>query len=40
MLAVADFVNFVEVQAETAVRHLATSYAYETHGSGARPRRL
>src|SRR5262245_13096151 len=32
--AVDNFVNFVAVQAETAVRHLATSYAYETHGSG------
>lgn len=29
-----DFVNFVEVQAETAVRHLATSYPYEAHHSG------
>jgi regulator of protease activity HflC (stomatin/prohibitin superfamily) len=32
--AVDDFVNFVEVQAETAVRHLATSYPYEAHDSG------
>jgi regulator of protease activity HflC (stomatin/prohibitin superfamily) len=32
--AVDDFVNFVEVQAETAVRHLATSYPYEAHHSG------
>ncbi|GHJ50040.1 membrane protein [Catellatospora sp. TT07R-123] len=31
--AVDDFVNFVEVQAETAVRHLATSYPYEAHGT-------
>src|SRR5262249_41852112 len=29
-----DFVQFVATQAETAVRHIATSYAYETHGSG------
>lgn len=32
--AVDDFINFVEVQAETAVRHLATSYPYEAHHSG------
>jgi regulator of protease activity HflC (stomatin/prohibitin superfamily) len=32
--AVDDFKNFVEVQAETAVRHLATSYPYEAHHSG------
>lgn len=32
--AVDDFVHFVEVQAETAVRHLATSYPYEAHQSG------
>jgi regulator of protease activity HflC (stomatin/prohibitin superfamily) len=32
--AVDDFVNFVAVQAETAVRHLATSYPYEAHHSG------
>jgi regulator of protease activity HflC (stomatin/prohibitin superfamily) len=32
--AVDDFVNFVVVQAETAVRHLATSYPYEAHHSG------
>jgi regulator of protease activity HflC (stomatin/prohibitin superfamily) len=32
--SVDDFVNFVEVQAETAVRHLATSYPYEAHQSG------
>lgn len=32
--AVDDFVHFVEVQAETAVRHLATSYPYEAHASG------
>ncbi len=32
--AVDDFVQFVATQTETAVRHIATSYAYETHGSG------
>jgi regulator of protease activity HflC (stomatin/prohibitin superfamily) len=32
--AVDDFVYFVAVQAETAVRHLATSYPYEAHHSG------
>ena len=33
--AVDDFVQFVATQTETAVRHIATSYAYETHGSGS-----
>jgi regulator of protease activity HflC (stomatin/prohibitin superfamily) len=32
--AVDDFRQFVEVQSETAVRHLATSYPYEAHHSG------
>jgi regulator of protease activity HflC (stomatin/prohibitin superfamily) len=32
--SVDDFVDFVEIQAETAVRHLATSYPYEAHHSG------
>ncbi len=32
--AIDDFVDFVEVQSETAVRHLATSYPYEAHHSG------
>jgi regulator of protease activity HflC (stomatin/prohibitin superfamily) len=32
--AVDDFIQFVATQAETAVRHIATSYAYETHGTG------
>ncbi|HZM75620.1 MAG TPA: SPFH domain-containing protein [Candidatus Limnocylindrales bacterium] len=32
--AVDDFVYFVAVQAETAVRHMATSYPYEAHHSG------
>ena len=34
MYAVDNFTQFVSTQAETAVRHIATSYAYETHGSG------
>ncbi len=34
LYAVDDFVQFVATQAETAVRRIATSYAYETHGSG------
>ncbi|HLX51537.1 MAG TPA: SPFH domain-containing protein [Streptosporangiaceae bacterium] len=34
MYAVDNFIQFVATQAETAVRHIATSYAYETHGSG------
>ena len=29
-----DFVEFVSIQAETAVRHIATSYPYDTHGEG------
>jgi hypothetical protein len=32
--AVDAFEKFVATQAETAVRRIATSYAYETHGSG------
>ncbi len=35
LYAVDDFVQFVATQTETAVRHIATSYAYETHDSGA-----
>ena len=35
LYAVDDFIQFVATQAETAVRHIATSYAYEVHGSGA-----
>jgi regulator of protease activity HflC (stomatin/prohibitin superfamily) len=27
-----DFVEFVNIQTETAVRHIATSYPYDTHG--------
>ena len=34
LYAVDDFVQFVATQTETAVRHIATSYAYESHGSG------
>ncbi len=34
LYAVDDFVQFVATQTETAVRHIATSYAYEVHGSG------
>lgn len=33
MFAVDDFVKFVETQTETAVRHIATSYPYDSHGS-------
>jgi regulator of protease activity HflC (stomatin/prohibitin superfamily) len=32
--AVDDFTKFVATQTETAVRHIATSYAYEAHDSG------
>ena len=32
--AVDDFTQFVAIQAETAVRHIASSYAYDTRGSG------
>jgi regulator of protease activity HflC (stomatin/prohibitin superfamily) len=28
-----DFVQFVNIQAETAVRHIATSYPYDSHGN-------
>jgi regulator of protease activity HflC (stomatin/prohibitin superfamily) len=34
MFAVDDYIQYVAVQAETAVRHLATSYPYEAHDSG------
>jgi regulator of protease activity HflC (stomatin/prohibitin superfamily) len=34
MYGVEDFVRFVAIQAETAVRHIALSYAYDTRGSG------
>jgi hypothetical protein len=29
-----DFAEFVAIQAETAVRHIANSYPYDTHGEG------
>jgi regulator of protease activity HflC (stomatin/prohibitin superfamily) len=29
-----DFVKFVAIQCETAVRHIASSYAYDTRGTG------
>ncbi len=34
LFAVDDYGQYVTVQAETAVRHLATSYPYEAHDSG------
>jgi regulator of protease activity HflC (stomatin/prohibitin superfamily) len=34
LYSVDDYVKFVATQTETAVRRIATSYAYETHGSG------
>lgn len=34
VFAVDDHMEYVAVQAETAVRHLATSYPYEAHDSG------
>ena len=33
--SVDDFVQFVATQTETAVRHIASRYAYDTRGSGA-----
>jgi regulator of protease activity HflC (stomatin/prohibitin superfamily) len=33
--AVDDFANFVAIQTETAVRHIASSYPYDSRGSGA-----
>jgi regulator of protease activity HflC (stomatin/prohibitin superfamily) len=33
--AVDNFVQFVSIQAETAVRHIASSYPYDNRGSGA-----
>jgi regulator of protease activity HflC (stomatin/prohibitin superfamily) len=33
LYAVDDFPKFVAIQTETAVRHVASSYAYDTHGS-------
>lgn len=34
MFAVDDHIQYVATQAEAAVRHLATTHAYETHGDG------
>ncbi len=34
MFSVDDHIQYVAVQAETAVRHMATSYPYEAHDSG------
>ena len=34
IFAVDDHIQYVSVQAETAVRHMATSYPYEAHDSG------
>ena len=34
LYGVDDFVKFVAIQCETAVRHIASSYAYDTRGSG------
>jgi regulator of protease activity HflC (stomatin/prohibitin superfamily) len=34
LYAVDDFASFVAIQTETAVRHIASSYAYDTRGSG------
>ena len=34
MYEVDNFVEFVGIQAETAVRHIATSYPYDGYGSG------
>ena len=31
--SVDDFVQFVAIQSETAVRHIATSYPYDAHGA-------
>jgi regulator of protease activity HflC (stomatin/prohibitin superfamily) len=33
--SVDDFVHFVAIQTETAVRHIASSYPYDNRGSGA-----
>jgi regulator of protease activity HflC (stomatin/prohibitin superfamily) len=34
LYGVDDFVRFVGIQCETAVRHIASSYAYDTRGTG------
>ncbi len=33
--AVDDYTRFVAIQTETAVRHIASSYPYDSRGSGA-----
>jgi regulator of protease activity HflC (stomatin/prohibitin superfamily) len=33
--SVDDYAKFVAIQAETAVRHIASRYSYDSHGSGA-----
>jgi regulator of protease activity HflC (stomatin/prohibitin superfamily) len=35
LYSVDDFVGFVAIQTETAVRHIASSYPYDNRGSGA-----
>jgi regulator of protease activity HflC (stomatin/prohibitin superfamily) len=35
LYSVDDFVHFVAIQTETAVRHIASSYPYDNRGSGA-----
>jgi hypothetical protein len=35
MYSVDDFTQFVTIQTETAVRHIASSYPYDSRGSGA-----
>jgi regulator of protease activity HflC (stomatin/prohibitin superfamily) len=35
LYAVDSYANFVAIQTETAVRHIATSYPYDSRGSGA-----
>jgi hypothetical protein len=34
LYSVDDFTQFVTIQTETAVRHIASSYPYTSHGSG------
>jgi len=35
LYAVDDYTHFVTIQTETAVRHIASSYPYDSRGSGA-----
>jgi hypothetical protein len=37
LYAVEDFTHFVATQTETAVRHTASSYPYDSRGTGALP---